>query len=48
MAIKELKKSKVLEFARQASIQEGDGYGDKDLGYNRVKATNDRDHRICS
>lgn len=27
----------ILEFARQASIQEGEGYGDKDLGYDRVR-----------
>jgi len=33
----EYEKPDVLEFARQASIQEGDGYGDKDLGYARVK-----------
>jgi len=33
----ELKKPDLLEFARQASIQEGEGYGDKDLGYDKVK-----------
>ena len=33
----ELKKPDILEFARQASIQEGEGYGDKDLGYSKVK-----------
>lgn len=36
-AIKELKKPDVLEFARKASIQEGEGYGDKDLGYDKIK-----------
>jgi uncharacterized metal-binding protein len=36
-ALSELKKPDVMEFARQASIQEGEGYGDKDLGYDRVK-----------
>jgi len=33
----ELKKPDILEFARQASIQDGEGYGDKDLGYDKVK-----------
>ncbi len=33
----ELRKPHIMEFARQASIQEGEGYGDKNLGYNRVK-----------
>jgi uncharacterized metal-binding protein len=33
----ELTKPDILEFARQASIQEGEGYGNKDLGYDRVK-----------
>ena len=33
----ELKKPDILEFARQASIQEGEGYGNKELGYDRVK-----------
>ena len=36
-AIKELKKPDVLEFARKASIQEGEGYGDKDLGYDKIR-----------
>jgi len=36
-ALTELKKPDVLEFARQASIQEGEGYGDKELGYERIK-----------
>ena len=33
----ELEKPDILEFAKQASIQEGEGYGDKDLGYGKVK-----------
>jgi len=32
-ALEELKKPEILEFARQASIQEGEGYTDKELGY---------------
>lgn len=33
----ELQKPEILEFAKQASIQEGEGYGDKDHGYEHVK-----------
>lgn len=33
----EYRRPEVREFARQASIQEGVGYGDKHLGYARVK-----------
>ncbi|MCP4690700.1 MAG: DUF1847 domain-containing protein [Desulfobacterales bacterium] len=33
----ELKKPHILEFARQASIQEGEGYADRELGYARVR-----------
>jgi uncharacterized metal-binding protein len=33
----ELKKPEILEFAKQASIQEGDGYADRELGYAHVK-----------
>ena len=36
-SIRELKKPDVMEFARKASIQEGEGYGDKDLGYEKIK-----------
>jgi uncharacterized metal-binding protein len=36
-ALEELKKPDVLEFARQASIQEGEGYADRELGYARVR-----------
>ena len=35
-ALKELKKPEVLEFARQASIQEAEGYTDKDRGRDHV------------
>jgi uncharacterized metal-binding protein len=35
-AQKELEKPDVYEFARQASIQEAEGYGDRELGYERV------------
>jgi len=33
----EYEKPEILEFARQSSIQEGEGYGDRELGYARVK-----------
>jgi len=36
-SIKEYEKSDILEFAKQASIQEGEGYGDKELGYEHIK-----------
>ncbi|UCF91921.1 MAG: DUF1847 domain-containing protein [Desulfobacterales bacterium] len=36
-ALAELKKPEILEFAKQASIQEGEGYGDKELGFAQVK-----------
>ena len=35
--LKEYEKPDILEFARQASIQEGEGYGFKEKGYARVK-----------
>ena len=35
-AQKELEKPDVYEFARQASVQEAEGYGDRELGYERV------------
>ena len=41
-ASEELKKPKILEFARQASIQEADGYANKDLGYEHVKPVKPR------
>jgi uncharacterized metal-binding protein len=36
-ALEELKKPEVYEFLRQASIQEGEGYADKELGYARTR-----------
>ena len=36
-ALEELKKPEILEFARQASIQEGEGYADRELGYARAR-----------
>ncbi len=36
-ALEELKNPDILEFARQASVQEGEGYADRDLGYARVR-----------
>lgn len=36
-ALEELKKPEILEFAKQASIQEGEGYTDKELGYARTR-----------
>jgi uncharacterized metal-binding protein len=36
-ALEELKKPQILEFARQASIQEAEGYADKDRGRDHVR-----------
>ena len=36
-SLEELKKPEILEFALQASIQEGEGYADKELGYDRAR-----------
>ena len=36
-ALVELEKPDVLEFARQASIQEGEGYANREIGYEHVK-----------
>jgi uncharacterized metal-binding protein len=41
-ALEELKKPEILEFARQASIQEADGYANKELGYEHVKPVKPR------
>ena len=41
-ALEELKKPEILEFARQASIQEADGYANKELGYEHVKPVKSR------
>ena len=35
--LEEYKKPEILEFAKQASIQEGEGYTDKELGYAQTK-----------
>ncbi len=35
--LEEYKKPDVFEFAKQASVQEGAGYGNKESGYDRVK-----------
>jgi len=39
---KEYQKPEVREFARQSSIQESEGYGNKELGYARVKPVKPR------
>jgi uncharacterized metal-binding protein len=36
-ALEELKKPEIREFARQASVQEGEGYTDKELGYAQAR-----------
>jgi uncharacterized metal-binding protein len=41
-ALDELKKPEILEFARQASIQEGEGYANRELGYDKVKPVKPR------
>ena len=41
-ALKELESPDVFEFLKQASIQEGEGYGDKALGYDHVKPVKPR------
>ncbi len=41
-ALEELKKPEILEFAKQASIQEGEGYTDKELGYSRTRPVKPR------
>ncbi len=41
-ALEELKKPEILEFARQASIQEGVGYADRELGYARTRPVKPR------
>ena len=38
----ELKKPEILEFARQASIQEAEGYANKEMGYEHVKPVKPR------
>lgn len=41
-AMAELDKPEIHEFARQASIQEAAGYGDRDLGHDRVRPVKPR------
>ncbi len=41
-ALEEIKKPKVLEFAKQASIQEAEGYADRERGYEQVKPSKPR------
>lgn len=36
-ALEEFNKPEILEFAKQASIQEGEGYANRELGYEQVK-----------
>lgn len=36
-SLEELKKPDILEFARNASVQEGEGYADRELGFDRVR-----------
>ncbi|MHB9097743.1 MAG: DUF1847 domain-containing protein [Syntrophales bacterium] len=41
-ALEELKKPEIREFARQASVQEGEGYTDKELGYAKARPVKPR------
>ncbi len=41
------KKDEYLEFARQASIQEAEGYADRELGYERVRPAKTRIEEIA-
>jgi len=41
-ALEEFQKPEVLEFAKQASIQEGSGYADKERGYDHVRPVKPR------
>ena len=42
MSLEEYEKPEMLEFARQSSIQEGEGYGYKELGYAHVRPVKPR------
>lgn len=44
--LKEYEKPEILEFAKQASIQEGEGCGQKELGYSHVKPIKPRIQEI--
>ncbi len=41
-ALDEMQKSGAFDFARQSTIQEGEGYGDRELGYARVRPIKSR------
>jgi uncharacterized metal-binding protein len=41
-SMNEYKKPDILEFAKQSSIQEGEGYGQKERGYDYVKPVKPR------
>jgi len=45
-AFEELKKPEIREFARQASIQEGEGYSDRELGHARTRPLKPRIQEI--
>ncbi len=45
-ALEELKKPENLEFARQASVQEGEGYADRELGYAKTRPLKPRIQEI--
>ena len=46
-SLKIYQQDKYAEFARQASIQEAEGYADRDLGYARVRPTKTRIEEIA-
>ncbi|MGD8520453.1 MAG: DUF1847 domain-containing protein [Desulfobacterales bacterium] len=41
-ALEEFNKPEILEFAKQASIQEGEGYANRELGYEQIKPVKPR------
>jgi uncharacterized metal-binding protein len=45
-ALEELKKPEIRDFARQASIQEGEGYSDRELGHARTRPLKPRIQEI--
>ncbi len=45
-ALEELKKPEIREFARQASVQEGEGYTDRELGYAKARPLKPRIQEI--
>jgi len=44
--LSEYEKPEIAEFARQASIQEGEGYANRDLGYSRLRPVKPRIEEI--